>query len=226
MSTWKSTAAKLRGARGRLMDVPVPTIRRRYDRFSFFYNFLEYPLEKGYYRHWRKDLLSKVKGNVLELGVGTGKNLPYYNYDTITLTAVDISPRMLEKARKKAANKKYPVKFIILDSERWPFLDKSFDSIVATFVLCSVSDPKKVLTEMRRVLKKNGKIFLLEHVLSKNKLIALWQNIHNPITRTLFGYNINRDTIQFMKDTRWKITEEKNLALRDVYKMIEGQKNG
>ena len=81
-----------------------------------------------------------------------------------------------------------------MDAENMKFRNNSFDTVLCTFILCSVPNPVKALKEMRRVCKPNGRIIMVEHVLSKNWLIALWQKLHNPITRWLVGININRDT--------------------------------
>ena len=87
-------------------------------------------------------------------------------------------------------------------------------------VLCSVSNQEKMLHEMKRVVKINGKIILLEHVLSKNKLIAFFEHLHNPITRFLFGFEINRDTINSIKKSGLKIVKEKNIGLVDIFKEL------
>ena len=166
-------------------------------------------------------MLKKVNGKVLEIGVGTGRNLPYYDYNKVDLTVIDISEGMLNKAREKARKHKFPVKFKLVNSEKLPFKNNSFDQIICTFVLCSVSDPVKILKEMKRVLNKKGKILFLEHMLSKNKIIAFLEHIHNPIMKYLFGYNINRNTIKNIKKSDLKIVKEKDIAMKDVYKELE-----
>lgn len=196
-------------------------IKKKYDRFSLFYDFLEWPVEMLLFSKWRKKLLKKTKGKVLEIGVGTGKNLQYYNYNQVNLTAVDISKGMLARAEKKAKKENFPVKFKLVNSEKLPFKENNFDYIVCTFVLCSVSDQIKMLKEMKRVLKKKGKILFLEHMLSKNKIIAFLERIHNPITKFLFGFNINRETMKNIEKSELKIVKERNMALKDVFKELE-----
>ncbi|MBS3123353.1 class I SAM-dependent methyltransferase [Candidatus Woesearchaeota archaeon] len=202
------------------MSSTTKEVSRKYNITSFFYNFFEFPVEVLLFRKWRKELLKDVKGKVLELGVGTGKNLPYYNYKKVYLTAVDISNGMLEKARKKAVSEKYPVEFKLLDSDKLPFKNNSFDYVVVTFVLCSVSNQLETLKEIKRVLKPKGKIVLLEHVLSKNKFIAFLEKMHNPVMKFFTGANINRDTVGSIKQCGLKIVYEENLALKDVFKKI------
>jgi ubiquinone/menaquinone biosynthesis C-methylase UbiE len=206
------------------MTLNANEVSSKYNRFSFFYDFVEKPMEIFLFRKWRKEALQKLEGNVLEIGVGTGKNFPYYNYNKVDLTAIDLSEGMLSKAKDKVKKKNYPVKLKLENAEHLSFKDNSFDYVIATFVLCSVPNPVKALKEMKRVVKKEGKIILLEHMLSKNKLIAFFGHLHNPISRFLFGFNINRKTIESIKKCGLTITTEKDLAFFDVFKQLEVQK--
>lgn len=201
-----------------MSDETIKT-RKKYDRYSYFYDFFESFGEVMVFKRWRKDLLAKLEGKILEVGVGTGKNLPYYN-NNADVTAAELSPKMLKKAiiRAKNLNKNY--KLFNMDAQNMSFPDNSFDYIVCTFVLCSVPDPIKVLKEMKRVLKKDGKIIMLEHVLSKNKVIAWWQHLHNPITRGIFGFNVNRNTPQNIENVGLKIVHDEYLALKDIFRKI------
>ena len=203
------------------MTLSQNQIKKKYNRFSLFYDLVEWPIEKLLFSKWRKKLLKNSKGKVLEIGVGTGKNLSYYNYHKIDLTVIDISKGMLNRAKEKAKKHDFPVKFKLANSEKLPFEDNSFDYIVCTFVLCSVSDQVKILKEMKRVLKKKGKILFLEHMLSRNKFIAFLEHLHNPITKFLFGFNINRKTIENIKKSGSKIVKDKNIAVKDVFKELE-----
>jgi len=107
-----------------------------------------------------------------------------------------------------------------MDAKNLKFKNNSFDYIICTFVLCSVPDPIKVVKEMKRVLKNNGKILMLEHTKSDYFIIKVFQHIHNPITKTLFGFNVNRDTIENIKKAGLKPIY-KNIAFFDVFKKIE-----
>ncbi|MBI2151144.1 class I SAM-dependent methyltransferase [Candidatus Woesearchaeota archaeon] len=202
------------------MALTTKEVSLKYDITSFFYDFFEFPIEVLLFRKWRKELLKDVNCKVLEIGVGTGKNLPYYDFYKVKLTAVDISRGMLKKAKNRAETKKYPVTFKLLNSEKLPFKDNSFEYIIVTFVLCSVSNQLETLKEIKRVLEPNGKVLFLEHVLSKNKFIAFLEKMHNPIMKFLTGANINRDTVGSIKKSGLKILSEENLALKDVFKKI------
>jgi len=204
-----------------MLDKQTLKVQKKYDRFSYIYDWLEEGIEKGKFGRWRKELLRDLKGNILEIGIGTGKNLKYYNRNA-RVTGIDLSSKMLRKAKRKLGElKNKNIKLTIMDAQNLKFKDNSFDYIINTFVLCSVPEPVKVLEEMKRVLKNNGKILMLEHVLSRYFLIKIFQHIHNPITRGLFGFNVNRDTLGNIGKAGLKINKEENLALFDVFKRIE-----
>ncbi|PIN88001.1 methyltransferase type 11 [Candidatus Woesearchaeota archaeon CG10_big_fil_rev_8_21_14_0_10_32_24] len=206
------------------MSLTGKQVQKKYNRYSTVYDLLEWLPEKMLLGKLRKPFLENIKGNVLEIGVGTGKNLPYYNYNKVDLTAIDISQGMLHKAKKVAKENKFPVNLQLVEEEKLPFKDNTFDYVVMTFVLCSVPNQHKMLYEMKRVVKKEGKIVLLEHMLSKNKIIAFFEHLHNPITKALVGVNINRKTIDSIRECGLKINKEKNIALKDVFKELEVQK--
>ena len=196
-------------------------VKKRYDRYSRIYDLLQNPIEKNLVAKWRKELLRNLNGKILEVGVGTGKNFPYYRKDAKVI-GIDLSPKMLEKAKiKQNELRNKNITLLEMDAENLKFKDNSFDCIVCTFVLCSVPDPIKVLKEMKRVCKKGGKIVMIEHMLSKYKIIALYEHIHNPITKRLFGFNVNRKTIDNIQKAGLKIDKATNLAIFDVFKRIE-----
>lgn len=144
-------------------------IKNRYNRISKIYDLIEKPMEALSMRHWRKDLIEKIEGQkVLEVGVGTGKNLLYYPKD-LEITAIDFSENMLEKANHKIEDQKN-IRLIEMNVEDMNFPDNSFDTIITSFVFCSVPNPVDGLKEMRRVCKKSGKILMLEHMRSQKKL--------------------------------------------------------
>ncbi|OGU57184.1 MAG: methyltransferase type 11 [Ignavibacteria bacterium RIFOXYB2_FULL_35_12] len=169
----------------------IEVIRHRYNRYSKFYDVFEAPMEM-FLGKWRRELIKYSSGKVLEVGVGTGKNIEYYPND-IDLTAIDFSEGMLSKAIKKY-KRKPNVKFIQMDIQATDFETDTFDTVIASYVFCSVPDPVTGLKEIKRICKNDGKIILLEHVRSDNKLIGLSMDLLNPLIVGLFGFNINRDT--------------------------------
>ncbi len=206
------------------MDEKTEKIIKKYNRFSYIYDVFEKPMESAMFNRWRSGLISPLKGKILEIGVGTGKNLSYYNKEAKVI-GIDLSPGMLSKAEERLKqNKNKNIKLIEMDAQNLKFKDNSFDYVICTFVLCSVPDPVKALKEMKRVCKKNGKIIMIEHMLSKHKLIAFFEHLHNPITRFLFGFNVNRKTDENVKKAGLKIKKIQNMAFFDVFRKIEAKK--
>ncbi|MDO8550299.1 MAG: class I SAM-dependent methyltransferase [Ignavibacteria bacterium] len=109
------------------------------------------------------------------------------------MTAIDLSDGMLSKAIKKLKNKPN-IKFMQMDIQSATFETNTFDTIIASYVFCSVPDPVKELKEISRVCKKEGKIILLEHVRSDNKIVGALMDLLNPLTVGMLGFNINRNT--------------------------------
>lgn len=177
------------------MDMHSEKIRKKYNRAARFYDILETPMEMMALREWRIDLMKGLEGNILEIGVGTGKNIEYYP-DDISITAIDFSEGMLQKAREKAEKYNKNVTLIQMDAQDMKFPDNTFDTIFTTCVYCSVPDPVKGLKEMRRVCKPNGKIIMIEHVRSEMWLLGAVMDILNPIVVTTYGANINRKTVE------------------------------
>ncbi len=185
--------------------------RKRYNRIAPLYDLMEWFVEKATFSSWRKLLWSRIKaGNVLEVGVGTGKNIPYYPSDA-SLTAVDLSEGMLAFAQRRAEDLAKPVKFQRMDAQALTFPDNFFDSAVATFVFCSVPQPVVGLGELKRVVKPGGDIWLLEHVRVNKPVISFLMDLLNPLVVRIMGANINRQTVQNVEAAGLRILEVENL---------------
>lgn len=170
--------------------------KHRYNRMAPYFDGLEGVLEGLFFRQWRKALWNKVKGeHILEVGVGTGKNFPYYPSNT-RITALDFSEKMLERAKIKQIRSNVLVELELMDVESLCYADNSFDTVIATFVFCSVPQPHKGLQELYRVCKPSGQVLLLEHVLSSRPMMARMMNLMNPVIASVFGANINRQTVK------------------------------
>jgi ubiquinone/menaquinone biosynthesis C-methylase UbiE len=165
-------------------------IKRRYNRTALFYDWMDRMISNEF----RRKALSYARGKVLEVGVGTGKNLPDYP-EGCAVTGIDFSPGMLARAKKKAHLAKVPVALLEMDAQQLDFPDDHFDTVVATCVFCSVPDPVRGLEEVRRVCKPAGRIILLEHVRSEHPLLGALMDLLNPVTLYLVGANINRRTV-------------------------------
>lgn len=194
--------------------------RKRYDRMARLYDFLEWPVEHFRFAAWRARLKKCIHGHrVLEVGIGTGKNLPYYPED-LNVTAIDLSPRMLERARIRAANIGRAVELLEMDVQQLDFPDHYFDTIFATFVFCSVPDPVAGLRELKRVCKPAGRLFLLEHMRPGNQVLGLLFDWLNPIVVRVIGANINRRTLENVRRADWRIQVAEKLS-SDVIRWIE-----
>ena len=187
-------------------------IRRRYNRNAFLYDLMESPLERLRFAAWRSRLRDRVAGpKALEVGVGTGKNLPYYP-EGVSVTAIDFSSRMLKRARAVAQRRGMPIDFEEMDVQRLDLPDHCFDTIFATFVFCSVPDPVAGLVELRRVCKPGGRLLLLEHMRPGNFWLGLLFDALNPLMVRMTGANINRRTLENIAQAGWKIDVAKPLS--------------
>jgi len=205
------------------MDAATDLARRRYNRIARVYDLLEGLVERSRYRQWRQLLWSKVTGKrVLEVGVGTGKNFPYYPAEA-EVTAIDFSEKMLARAREKARKQKVMVNLLPMDVQKMEFPDNSYDTVVATFVFCSVPDSIKGLMEVERVCQPGGKVLLLEHVLSANRVLAWLMNVVNPVVVRVMGPNINRRTVENVVKSGLIVEKVTNLAA-GIFKLIEARK--
>lgn len=200
---------------------PVATAitQRRYQRLAPFYDRMEIRGERRF-RPWRERLWGQVRGpKVIEVGVGTGKNMPYYP-GKLDIIAIDLTPGMLERARKRATTLNLSVDLHLGDVQALEFPDASFDAAVATFVFCSVPDPVLGLSELRRVLKPGGKVYLLEHVRSANRLLGALMDFLNPMVVRMMGANINRHTISNIQEAGLELVDVENLSRMGIFKLM------
>lgn len=192
--------------------------RDRYQRIAPFYDAMEI-LAEQFYGDWRKRLWSLVKGpDVLEVGVGTGKNMPYYPKG-VEVTAVDLAPGMLQRARQRAQELEAFVDLRLADAQALDFDDNTFDDIVSTFVFCSVPDPVLGLRELARVAKPGGRLLLLEHVRSGIPLLGALMDVFDPLVQ-LMGPHINRRTVENVRNSGWQLEQVENLGRVDIFKLI------
>lgn len=162
---------------------------------AFAYDLFMAPIEKLGLRRLRKKIFKFVNGkDILEIGVGTGLNVPIYP-DEVKIVGIEPKFEMLKRANKRAKKFGKRAFFICASAEVLPFKDETFDTVFATFVFCEVEEPERAFSEILRVLKPNGKLILLEHVRPDGRFISKIFDIVNMFT-SLFGENINRKTAE------------------------------
>lgn len=201
------------------MDKQTKKIMNRYNRVSYIYDIFESPMELMAMKKYRQEIMNDLRGKVLEVGVGTGRNIEFYPKD-LDITAIDFSDHMLKKAKEKTRKLNKNVDLQLADVQQLPFDDHTFDTVFTTCVFCSVPDPILGLKEIRRVLKPEGKVILLEHVKSKKKILGFLMEIFNPIIVNLYGANINRDTEENVLKAGYLDITVKNLVGDIVLKII------
>ncbi|SMO64827.1 class I SAM-dependent methyltransferase [Fodinibius sediminis] len=201
--------------------------RSRYDLLAPVYNLMEWPLERLLFQSWRRELWREVEGpQVLEIGVGTGKNIPFYP-DHITLTGIDLSPRMLARGQKELAKSgKKHVTLREMDAQQMNFEDHTFDEVVATFVFCSVPDAVAGLQEALRVTRPGGTLHLLEHMRSDHPLLGTVMNTIDHPLHYLSSVHIARRTVDNVEKAGWMINEVQPLSFTGIVKRIRATKAG
>lgn len=136
---------------------------------------------------YRALVVPHATGRVLEVGAGSGLNLPFYGSAVEHLTALDPSPEMLRKARKRALGARFPVEFVEGGAEQIPLADHAVDAVVMTWTLCSIPHPERALAEIRRVLKPGGSLWFAEHGLAPQRRVAALQGCVSPLWARFAG---------------------------------------
>lgn len=192
-------------------------IRRRYDRIAGVFNFMDRAMTKGTNK-WREKPFTMIKGTkILEIGVGTGANLPYYSPEH-QVTAIDFSSKMLRHAHNLVNELELNVTLLEMDAQNLSFDDHTFDTVLTSCVFCSVPAPLLGLSEIKRVLKPHGRLVMLEHVLSDKPVLNKMMNVANPLVVKVSGANINRTT-KFNLEKAGFDVEEEDLWL-DILKLF------
>ena len=187
-------------------SVAQVSVTRRYERIAAVYDLLNWPMERAGTLARRRRIVGRAVGDTLEVGAGTGRNLALYRPD-VRLTATDVAPAMLERARRRAAGAPVPVRLERADVQRLPYPNGSFDTVLATCVFCSVPDPVAGLRELRRVVRPDGRVLLLEHVRPRNAILGRVADVLSLATSRLLGPHLNRRTEDNVRAAGLRIVE-------------------
>ena len=154
-----------------------------------------------------------MQGEVLEIGFGTGINLSYYPEHLQQLVTVDANPGMNALAQKRLESSNIRVDNRVLNGENLPMADNTFDCVVSTWTLCSIANVEQALKEIYRVLKPGGRFFFIEHGLSDDPKVQVWQNRLNPINKAIaVGCNLNRNIKELVEAQFKNVTVEQFYA--------------
>ena len=194
--------------------------RDKWNRNSALYDLFTFMEIRGKNAEVRAEMLKETRGRILEVGIGTGHSIEFYPGGS-EVVGIDISEKMLRKATAKTEAQKGRPALLNMDIEKMGFKDNSFDTVVSTCVFCSVPDPVGGLSEIKRVLKPDGRLLMYEHMISRNPLLAFMLNAGNPFVSRIMGPNVNRDTVGNIVKAGLKVTRERNVRFFDIFRRID-----
>jgi ubiquinone/menaquinone biosynthesis C-methylase UbiE len=199
-------------------------ISRKYDRFAPWYDLVEGVPDFLGVKKLRQRLLQRASGKVLEVAVGTGKNLAYYP-PNCRIMAVDVSQEMLKLAMQRAQKLSMDVSFLQMDAENLAFSDNSFDTVVSALSTCTFPNPVIALREMARVCRNDGKILLLEHGRSDREWLGRWQDRRADRHAEQFGCHWNRESLKLVQEASLKVNQAHRVFF-GIFHQIEAEPAG
>ena len=179
----------------RVQDKAAPKYDRSMDRW-----------DKVLFAGGRDWVCNQAKGDVLEIAIGTGRNLPHYPPE-IRLTGVELSPKMLEIARKRAADLGREIELRLGDAQHLDLPDESFDTVVCTFGLCTIPDERQAISEAHRVLRPGGRFVLIEHVRSPVRVVRAVEQLIEPLTLRFEADHLTRDPLDHLEPLGFRIEQ-------------------
>ena len=191
--------------------------QRKWDEASRTYDFLSFGEDRRLGPH-KQRLFRKARGETLLVAAGTGNDFKFFP-SGMHITGIDISPEMIERSRRKAASYSGRIDLSVKDACDLDIADSSFDSIVTVFTFCSVPRPIVGLKELRRVLKPDGQLLMMEHVRSRFGPLGVMMDLLTPLSRRV-GPELNRDTVGNVQKAGFRLRRVENVYL-DVVKIIE-----
>jgi ubiquinone/menaquinone biosynthesis C-methylase UbiE len=188
-------------------------MRLRASLFAMTYDRQMAKTEKAQLRALRQGLLAAAAGDVLEIGGGTGANLPWYGPDVASLTITEPEPPMVRRLERRARERAPLASVLRAPAEDLPFDDGTFDVAVSTLVLCGVSDQPRALRQLRRVLRPGGQLLFIEHIRSGDARLARQQDRMNWLNRLVVCCDCNRPTLTSIQEAGFTVTGLEHLTL-------------
>src|SRR5262245_61215090 len=194
-------------------------IRHLYDEHAAAYDRSIGLTEPVLLRSLRHDFGALLRGEPLEVGVGSGLNLPHYTPAVIRAVGVDLSSGMLWEARERARGLGLDVVFVQADAEALPFPDAAFDTVAISLALCTIPQPITALRELARVCRPHGRIVMLEHVLAPARPVALLETMLSPLQERAMGCHLDRKTVDVARGLGFSIDEE-HQRLFGIFRLV------
>ena len=202
-----------------VQDPDTLKVRDYWDKYAPKYDREMGLMDRVLFDGGREWACSMVQGRVLEVAVGTGRNLPFYPPGT-DLTAIEFSPGMLEIARTQATKVIPTASLRLGDAQRLEFPDDSFDTVICTLALCTIPDDARAVAEMNRVLKPGGKLILMEHVRSPRPVVRAVQRALEVLTLRLQHDHLTREPLRHMRKAGFEVVELRRLKLGIVERLV------
>ena len=194
------------------------TLRTRF--FAMTYDRQMAKTEKAGLGGFRAGLLAGAAGHVLEIGAGTGANLPLYAPALESLTMTEPEPAMVRRLERRVAEQSPATKVLRAPAEDLPFDDDTFDAAVSTLVLCGVDDQPRALRELRRVLRPGGQLLFIEHLRSDDPSTARLQDRMNWLNRIVVRCDCNRPTLDTIRQAGFTVTQVEHVRLPKAPKFV------
>jgi ubiquinone/menaquinone biosynthesis C-methylase UbiE len=205
------------------MTEPSPELRRRYERIAALYDLLDIPFEYGRYRRVRPLLFEGLSSRILDAGVGTGRNMPFYPPGSDVI-GVDLSPAMLRRAERRRRLSPAAVTLMEMSVTRLEFPDASFDAAVASFLFCTLPDELQLpaLQELGRVVKPDGTIRLLEYTRPHGGILRAVTKLWDPWVHWAYGASFDRRTLELIPDAGLTLIGAR-YVLDELIRLIEAK---
>ncbi len=193
-------------------------IRRLYDDRAASYDRSLGLVERLVLGPLRAEFGALLRGETLEVGIGSGLNLPFYSAAVTRAVGVDLAREMLLQAQQKARGMNIPIELIQADAASLPFADASFDTVAISLALCTIPDPVQALRELARVCRPDGRVVMLEHVQSTRRPIAVVLRLLSPLNERAVGCHLDRNTFDLAESLGFAIDQSRSRVF-DIFRL-------